>query len=128
MDTEGESGQGIFASLGRLLKTILSVAQNRLELLLVELREERWRFFDALLLTGLVLILASMTLLVATVTMVVLCLRAGRLDLVIALMLLYLVATIISFWRLRTRLKNWAPFSATLAEFKKDKACLDEKG
>ena len=68
-----------------------------------------------------------MTLMIATVTIVVLCLRAGRLDLVGALVLLYLAATILSYWRLRTRVKNWAPFSATLAEFKKDKACLDEK-
>jgi len=39
----------------------------------------------------------------------------------------YLVATLVGAWRLRSRLKSWAPFSATLAEFKKDKACWDEK-
>lgn len=122
-----ESRVGIFASLGRLLKTVLAIAQNRLELLLVEMQEERWRFFDALLLAGAVLILAAMTLLLATLTLVVVCLKANRLDLLVALMLLYLAATIVGFWRLRLRLKNWAPFSGTLAELKKDKACLDEK-
>ena len=127
MDEAGQSGQGIFASLRRLLKTILAIAQNRLELLLVELQEERWRFFDALLLAGVVLIMAMMTLMVATVAIVVVCMKANRLDLMIALMLLYLVATIVGYWRLRTRLKNWEPFSSTLAELKKDKACLDEK-
>ena len=118
---------GIVASLRRLFRTVLSIAQNRLELLLVELQEERWRLFNALLLVGGVLILAGMTLMVATVTLVVVCLEAERLDLLIALMLAYLAATVICFWRLRMRLKNWAPFSATLAELKKDKACLDEK-
>jgi uncharacterized membrane protein YqjE len=127
VDEAGQSGQGIFASLRRLLKTILAIAQNRLELLLVELQEERWRFFDALLLAGVVLIMAMMTLMVATVAIVVVCMKANRLDLMIALMLLYLVATIVGYWRLRTRLKNWEPFSSTLAELKKDKACLDEK-
>ena len=45
----------------------------------------------------------------------------------VTLILLYLAATIVSFWRLRIRLKNWVPFSATLAELKKDKACLEEE-
>jgi uncharacterized membrane protein YqjE len=127
MEEPGESTSGIFASLGRLLKTVLAIAQNRLELLLVELREERWRFFDALLMAGIVLIMATMTLMAATITIVVVCVKADRLDLVVALVLLYLAGTILSFWRLRVRLKQWTPFSATLAELKKDKACLDEE-
>jgi uncharacterized membrane protein YqjE len=127
MEETGQSTPGVFASLGRLLTTVLAIAQNRLELLLVECQEERWRFFDALLLAGVVLILALMTLMAATITIVVICVKADRLDLVVALVLLYLAATIFSFWRLRSRLKKWEPFSATLAELKKDKACLDEK-
>ena len=127
MEEPGESTPGVFASIGRLLKTVLCIAQNRVELLLVEWQEERWQFFNALLLVGVVLILALMTLMAATITIVVLCVKADRLDLVVALVLLYLAGTIFSFWRLRTRLKSWKPFSATLAELKKDKACLDEK-
>ena len=127
MDEAGQSREGVFASFRRLLKTVLAIAQNRLELLLVELQQERWRFFDALLLAGAVLILAAMTLMVATITLVVVCVEAKRLDLLIALMLLCLAATIVAFWRLRTLFKNWAPFSGTLTELKKDKACLDEK-
>ncbi len=127
MDEPGQSREGVFASFRRLLKTVLAIAQNRLELLLVELQQERWRFFDALLLAGAVLILSAMTLMVATITLVVVCVEAKRLDLLIALMLLCLAATIVAFWRLRTLLKNWAPFSGTLTELKKDKACLDEK-
>ena len=127
MEEPEESTPGIFASLGRLLRTVIVIAQNRLELLLVEAQEERWRFFDALLLAGVVLILALMTLMAATITIVVVCVRAERLDLVVALVLLYLAGTIFSLLRLRTRLKQWIPFSATLAELKKDKACLDEE-
>ena len=120
MQGVGESREGFFASLRRLLKTVCAIAQNRLELFLVELQEERWQLFDTLLLLGAVLILAAMTLMVLTVTIVVLCLRADRLDLLVALMLLYLVATIVAVWRLRVRLIGWAPFSATVAELKKD--------
>ena len=122
-----ESKVGVFASLRRLLKTVVVIAQNRLELLLVELQEERWRFFDVLLLAGVVLILAWMTLMLGTLTLVVVCVESKRLDLLVALMVLYLAATIVAFWRLRKRLKNWTPFSGTLTELKKDKACLDEQ-
>jgi uncharacterized membrane protein YqjE len=127
MEEPEESTSGVLASLGRLLKTVLAFAQNRVELFIVEWQEERWRFFNALLLVGVVLILALMTLMAATTTIVVVCVKADRLDLVVALVLLYLVATIFSFWRLCNRLKKWEPFSATLAELKKDKACLDKK-
>lgn len=122
-----ENDGGVFASVKRLLKTILAIAQNRLELLLVEWREERWRIVYVLLLTGAVLILALMTLLVATIAVAVLCIKADRLDLLGALALLLLAATALCYWRLRVRLKAWVPFPATLAELKKDKACLDEK-
>ncbi len=127
MGETGEKGQGVFASLRRILTTVLAITHNRLELLLVEFNEARWRFLGALLLAGVALILALMTLLVPTIAIVVLCLKADRLDLLLALTLLYLAATIVSVWRLHARLKDWVPFSATLAELRKDKACLDEK-
>lgn len=122
-----ENREGIFASLRRLLRTVLAIAQNRLDLLLVELQEAGWQFVETLLLTGLVLILSLMTLMVPTITIIFLCVKAARFDLLVALMLAYLAAAFICFWRLRRRLKSWAPFSATVAEFKKDKACLEEK-
>jgi len=127
MEAEGESGQGLFASLRRLLKTVLAIAENRLDLLLVELQESRWRFIYAFLLSGLVLILALMTLMVPTIAIVVWCVMAKRLDLVVALTLVYLAATVGFFLHLRSWLKTWTPFSATVAELKKDKACLDDK-
>jgi uncharacterized membrane protein YqjE len=127
MEEPGESRRGIFSSAGRLLGTTLAIAHNRLELLLVELQEERWRFFEIVLLTGIVFILAAMTLLVGTITFVVICMRADRIGMIIGLMVVYLAATLVGFWRLRIRLKNWTPFSATLTEIKKDKACLEQK-
>jgi uncharacterized membrane protein YqjE len=127
MDEPAEKDKGVFASLRRLLKTAAAIAQNRLELFLVELQEERLQLFDTLLLLGMVLILAGMTLMLVTVTIVVLCVRADRLGPLVVLILVYLVATGIAGWRLRIRLKGWAPFSGTVAELKKDKACLEEK-
>ncbi len=127
MDEPGDSQGGFFASLGRLPKTALAILQNRFELFLVEWQEERWRLIQVFLLGGLALLLVGLALLVATVTVVELCLRENRLGWLGGLTLLYVAAAILVLWRLRARLKNWAPFSATLAELKKDKACLDKK-
>jgi uncharacterized membrane protein YqjE len=127
MENPADSPPGIFASLKRLSKTLLLIAQNRLELALVELQEERSRFVEVLLLAAMVVVLASMTLLVATTTLVVLCVRANRFDLLAGLIGVFLLATAGFFWRLRWCLKNWTPFAATLAELKKDKECFIEK-
>ncbi len=127
MEEQTESRRGVFASLGGILKTVVAIGENRLELLLVEVEEERWRIFNAMLLAGLVLVLAGMTLMVATIAIVVACLNAGRIDCVVGLAVFYLIVTIISFWLLRRRLKEKAPFAATLGELRKDKACWEEK-
>jgi uncharacterized membrane protein YqjE len=117
---------GIVASLRRLLSIAVAVGQNRLELFFVELREERLQFFELLLLAGIVILLATMTLAIITVAIVFLCLRAGRFDLLIGIIVLYVGSTAMAFWKLRQRLKHWEPFSATLGELKKDKACFAE--
>ncbi len=122
-----QAGHGIFASIKGLVKTLISIGQNRLELLLVELQEERWRFFEALLLTGFVLILALLTLLVVVVTIVVMCVQAHNYLVIGILVGVCLLGTLLSLWQLRNLLKNWAPFSATLSEIKKDKEWLEGK-
>jgi len=126
---EAPNGQrpGVFASLRRLLQTLLAIGQNRLELLLVEAQEERLHFFEALLLAGTVIMLGAITLGAVIFTLVALCLQAGRFDLLAGLILACLLATIVAFWRLRRRLRTWVPFSATLEELKKDKACLERE-
>jgi uncharacterized membrane protein YqjE len=127
MGEESKTPTGILASLRRLVDVSLAIAHNRLELLLVELQEERLQFFELLLLVAVAVVLAAMTLITITVTLVVLCLRAERPDLLIGIMLVYMVVTGVAFWRLRQRLHRWAPFSSTLAELKKDKEWLVKK-
>jgi uncharacterized membrane protein YqjE len=127
MKEPAEARPGILDSSKRLLGALLAIFQNRLELLLVELREERVRAVEVLLLVGFVLFLALISLEVVILTVVILCARAGRYEVLFGLILLCLLSTAVTFWRLRQRLKNWSPLSATLAELKKDKACLEVK-
>jgi uncharacterized membrane protein YqjE len=127
MEPSNEDAPGLWLSLQRLGRTALGIAQNRVELLVVELEEERWRVVDALLLVAGAIVLALMTFIAGTFALV-LFFPAEQRPVVLAVVAgLYLLATVAVLLKLRDRLKNWRSFSATLAELKKDKACLDEK-
>ena len=78
MDDPAEPKRGILASFKRLLGTALDIAQNRLELLLVELHEERFRFFEALLLVVFVLVCGMMAALVFTGILAIYCVQTNR--------------------------------------------------
>lgn len=127
MNPTTEDGPGLLQSLKRLGRTALGIAENRLELLLVELEEERWRVVDALFLVASVTVLALMTLITGTLAMVMFFPPEHRAEVLAVVSGVYLLATLVALLKLRTRLKKWRSFPASLGELKKDKACLDEK-
>jgi uncharacterized membrane protein YqjE len=113
--------------LRRLAATILAIFQNRLELLMVELQEERLRLFNALLLTTAIVALGGFTLAMAAFALGVVVWDEFGVQGLFALSGLGLVSTLLAYWRLRVRLKNWPLLSGTLAELKKDRECLESK-
>src|SRR5213592_1034868 len=127
MDTSTESSPGMFSSAQRLLNTALAGVENRIELFLVELREERFRVFDVLLLGCAAGMLGFMALLTVTVTLVVIFWDSARVPVLVVLSACYSLATLGILWQLKVRLRNWSSFSALLDELKKDRACLEEK-
>lgn len=122
METSTESGPGLFSSVKRLLNTALAGVENRIELFLVELREERIRIFEVLLLGFAAAVLGFMALLVVTVTLVVIFWDSARVPVLVVLSAGYCLATGGLLWRLRIRLQRWSSFSTTLEEIKKDRA------
>jgi uncharacterized membrane protein YqjE len=127
MEPSTEENPGLIHSLKRLGGTVLGIAENRVELLLVEVEEERCRAVQALLLIMSLAVLALMTLMLGTLTVVMLCGPEHRPAVLVIFSLLYLLATLTVFWKLRRQLSQWQSFSSTLAELKKDRACLDKK-
>jgi uncharacterized membrane protein YqjE len=127
MEMPGDSPPGPFASMQRLWRVILATAHNRLELLLVEVEEERQRAFEVLILTMAMAVLGLMTLIVGSFALIIIFWEDHRLAVLVILGLSYLLATLGMWWRLRLRRRNWQSFSATVAELKKDKAWLEEK-
>ena len=128
METEQDDHKpGLLASAKRLLRTFAVTVRNRVELLAVELQEERLRLFDALLLAAAVMVFGLLTLVMLTFTVLLVADEEYRLAVAAAITLVYLLAAVTAFWRLRTLLKNWSAFSATRAELQKDCAWLESK-
>lgn len=126
MDHAPQESGGLLATGKRILGTVYSLAETRLELFLLELQEERIRLFDALLLVGLCLVCSLMALVLLTVTVVMVCGENYRLPALVLLTLAYASGAGWSAWKLRRRLQQWQSFAATLEQFRKDQSCLEK--
>lgn len=128
--TEGDTKAdrpGVWTSVQRVFDTLLASAETRVELLGIELRQEKCRWIQAFLLAGAVAAFGMMTLTLLTLTIVVLFWENGRLPALVGLSFLYLVGTGLAWNALRSRLSGPTAFQSTLDELRKDRACLDPK-
>ena len=125
METSSETPPGIISSLKKLGQIVLTTVTNRLELAAVETQEEAARWVESLILVAALAVLGGLTLAMISLTIVLAFWEEHRLAAMIGLSILYLLAFLGIVWRLRWRLQNWEPFTATLAELRKDKACLE---
>jgi uncharacterized membrane protein YqjE len=125
MDDPRHEPDGLLATGKRILRSVGDLVQSRLELFLLELKEERIRLLDALLLVAACGVCALMTLALFTFTLVVIFWEHRGLVLV-GLTLAYGAGAVASFWTLRNRLRAWQSFAATLEQIKKDRACLQK--
>lgn len=120
-DDAGMPEDGV-AALQRLGQTLVRIGRNRRDLFLLEARAERVRGLGLLLLAGGVALSLAMAVAVATATVVTLCLRAGRTDLLVGLVVVFLGGGLLAFGELWRRLRRWQPFPATRMELRKDVA------
>ena len=118
---------GWFGSVRRFLGTGAAVLRNRIELLAVELQEERLRLISALLLAATLLVFALLTLVMLTFTVLLAAGEEHRFIAAAVITAVYGVSTLAAYWRLRTKLKHWSAFSATRAELQKDVTWLQGK-
>jgi uncharacterized membrane protein YqjE len=120
-------------SLGQLASTskhfvrrLVTIGENRLELLAVEVQEERERHLHAFLLAlGVAAfgLLAGFTL---TAAIVVLLWAWSPVAVLLTLTALYAVAGICLYRQLTGLLRNWQTLSATLDQLRKDRECLEK--
>jgi len=113
------------ASPKEFAKQLLVIAENRVELLMVEVQEERERLLRAILLALGVAVFGFLTGAALTVALVVMLWSLSPIAVLLTLSLLY-GTTAVFLYRHFTMLQcSWETLPATLDQLRKDRACLE---
>src|SRR5712691_7457054 len=116
-DYEQDHQTGVFASLRRMCDTAIATVYNRVELVAVEMQEEKERLIRLFILAAVVVFLGNMAVIMLTLTIVYVAGEGARTPLLIGLTLLYLAATAVGYFALRKKLCSPSHlFKDTLSE------------
>lgn len=118
-------GSSLLGSLRNLADSVWGSAHDRLQLLGVELQEEKHRLIQILVWLAAIVALGFLALIFVSLAVVVAFWETARLTAVICLAAAYclgLVALILGFRRYLARQPK--PFAATLAELQEDRECI----
>ncbi len=128
MSESGGTSGGIFARARVLADKVLQLAETRLELISVELQEEKCRIIESLIWATAAVFLGGMAIVMTTVTMifVIWATPEARVLSLAILSLFYISAAFYCLRMLKKKLRNSGmPFEESLREIKKDRECLD---
>jgi uncharacterized membrane protein YqjE len=121
-DHLGESG----VSAKGFAQRLLTIGENRLELLMVEVQEERERLLHAIVLALGVAAFGLLAGITLTAAIVVGLWAWSPVAVLLTLTGFYGAAGVCLYRRLTGRLRDWQTLSATLDQLKKDRACLEK--
>ena len=110
----------------RLGRRLLAIGENRFELLMVEVQEERERLLHAIVLALGVAALGLLAGVSLTGVIVVLVWEISRVAALLVLTGLYGAAAVCLYLRLTRLLRDWQNLPATLDQLRKDRACLEK--
>ncbi len=117
---------GLAAISRRLVRRLVVSGENRLELLVVEVQEERERLLHAFLLAVGVAVFGLLASLTMTASIVVLLWAWSHAVVLLILTVLYGGAGICLYRRLIALRRNWQTFSTSLDQLRKDRECLEK--
>jgi uncharacterized membrane protein YqjE len=109
-----------------LVRRLLTIGENRLELLTVEMQEERDRLLQAVLMAFGVVACGLLGGLTLTAAVVVLLWAYSPVAVLLILTVLYGAAGIGLGQELSRRLRDWQTLSASLDQLRKDRVCLEQ--
>jgi uncharacterized membrane protein YqjE len=107
-------------------RRLMTIGENRLELLMVEVQEERERLLRAILLALGVALFAFLGGIALTIALVVLLWSLSPVGVLLTLTALYATAAIFLYRRFALLHRNWKTFPATFDQLRKDRACLEK--
>jgi uncharacterized membrane protein YqjE len=121
------SPDGLSGTLRRMADVTLATIRNRLELLAVEVEEEKCRLVQALVLGAIAVALAVVTLTLLSLLVVIVFWDHGRIPAVAILSGLFGSGAVIAACSFRRCLAKGPGFQSTLEELNKDRACLSPR-
>jgi uncharacterized membrane protein YqjE len=107
-------------------RRLLTIGENRLELLMVEVQEERERLLHAILLALGVALFAFLAGIALTIALVVLLWSLSPIGVLLILTALYAAASILLYRRFDALQRDWKTLPATFDQLRKDRACLEK--
>lgn len=107
-------------------RRLLTIGENRLELLAVEVQEERVRLLHAILLALGVATFGLLAGIALSAAIVVLLWDSWPVAALLTLTGLYTASAAWLYRQLTGRLRDWKTLSATLDQLRKDRACLEK--
>jgi uncharacterized membrane protein YqjE len=113
------------ASPKHFARQLLVVAENRVELLMVEVQEERERLLRAILLALGVAVFGFLAGAALTVALVVMLWSLSPIAVLLTLTLLYSAIAGFLYRHFTMLQRNWETLPATLDQLRKDRACLE---
>lgn len=126
METSTPSFKLLGLTAKHLARRILAIGENRLELLAVEVREERERLVRAILLALGVAVFGLLAALTLTAALTVWLWNYSPGVLLLTLSALHGTIGVILYRRLTARMRDWLPFSDSLDQLRKDRECLEK--
>ena len=113
-------------SARRFTRRLLTIGENRLELMMVEVQEQREQLLHAMLLALGVAAFGLLGGITLTGAVVVLLWDFSPLAIFLALTALYCAAAFFLYRRLTLMLRDWKNLPATLDQLRKDRECLEK--
>lgn len=110
----------------RLAQQILVICENRIELFLVEIQEEREQIMRALWLSLVAAVFALLAGVAASIAIAVACWQWSPLAALLILAAIYTVGAGIAFWKVDHIRREWRTLPSTLDELRKDRECLEK--
>ncbi len=125
METRTPGPSSLLGSLREFVDALMGSVHDRIELLSVELQEEKHRLIQLLIWLGAIMFLSLLVVIFVSLVLVVIFWETARIAVVVSLAGAYLAAWIVVVLAFRRFLQRQPkPFSATLRELREDRACL----
>lgn len=127
METPAETVPNLAAASKRLTQRAFVICENRLELLMLEVQEERERILRSIWLALSAVVFGLLAGITLTVLIAVAFWQQSPLTVLAILTVVYSSAAVFLYLRLSRMQRDWETLPATIDQLRKDRQCLEKQ-